>query len=310
MNLDKLPCFTNRDDPHAIQATFESGGAFVMRGLFEAGQIWKTRAGLGGLLHSAGWIYDPAAEAPEANLDMRCADPDLTYVRTYRRALTQPAIHKLPLSPNVRGLARALGIKEFFALPRVVLRMVFPGIIPTPPHQDWTTIQGSQNTVTIWVPLMPCRLSDGPIAALRSSHHAGEWPRQAARGIGGEVVSTDERAVWSTEELNVGDAVVFRSLTVHCALPNTGDHMRLSMDFRIQDMDEPIHPGSLLPPDRFQSWEDIYRSWAAQDREQAYYWRERHPRPLPSADRLRAGIATSDGAERKSLERLLSAVSP
>ena len=309
MNIDKLPSFTSTDNRRAIQDCFEGVGCFVFRDLFAAGQIRKIRTELGVVLRNAGWIYDSSEKAPSANLDMRCADPDLAYVRTYRRALVQPAIHLLPRSSNVRALAEALGMKEFFSLPRVVLRIVFPGIIPTPPHQDWTTIKGSPNTATIWVPLMPCSLSEGPVAVLKGSHQAGEWPRRAARGIGGEIVTTDHSATWSSEEMNVGDAVVFRSLTVHCALPNTGDFMRLSLDFRIQDMREPIHPGSLLPPDRFRSWDEIYRTWSPEDRREAYYWRRRHPRLLPSVESLRAGLARSVGEEAKSLERLLSAVS-
>jgi ectoine hydroxylase-related dioxygenase (phytanoyl-CoA dioxygenase family) len=288
MHTDTLASLTAEDGPAAIKACFESDGAFVMRDLFDAELIRQARASLRALLHSAGWVHAPDGEALRANLGMRCADPDLSYVRTYRRALALAVVHRLPHSESVRALAIALGINDLFVLPRLVLRLVFPGTSPTPPHQDWTTIRGSQDAATIWVPLMPCQLDDGPVAVIKASHHAGVWPRGKGRGIGGEIVLAGDSAVWSAAELDVGDAVVFRALTVHRALPNVTDRMRLSMDFRIQDMAQPIHPGSLLPPDRFRSWDEVYRSWRDPDLDFAHYWRGRHPRADPSVAGSRA----------------------
>ena len=303
--LSELPSVRMQDGEEAILRQFGTTGSFVVRNLFDSQQISAVRSAVVAHLDAASWVDDVQGGMPRANVDMRCEIPDPVYLRTYRRAAAEPGLHQLPHSDNVRLLGRMLGIDHLFPIPRVVLRIVFPGATPTHPHQDWTTVQGTQSTVTMWVPLMRCGLSAGPIAAITGSHRRGEWTRGSGPGGDIDEVITGDHDSWSAAPLDAGDAVVFRSLTVHRALPNNSDCLRLSIDFRIQDMSQPLHPGSLLPPEGFRAWDDVYKRWTGEDRKYAYFWRGQHPPIRPSADELAVVIDGSTGIEKKHFERIV-----
>ena len=53
---------------------------------------------------------------------------------------------------------------------------------------------------------------------------------------------------WHTTDYEVGDALIFHSLTVHKALPNeTDEHIRLSLDNRYQSANDVINDKQLQP---------------------------------------------------------------
>jgi ectoine hydroxylase-related dioxygenase (phytanoyl-CoA dioxygenase family) len=70
-----------------------------------------------------------------------------------------------------------------------------------------------------------------------------------------------------------GDLLLFNSLTVHEAAPNTSNQMRISLDCRFQSYQRPIHPGALVfAGSGRRSWEKTYANWASD--ELKYYWRQ------------------------------------
>jgi len=301
----------DRDTPaEVVRRLFDTDGAFLVKGLFEPAEILPVRSAVLGEIRRAGWIRDaeqdaeqdaePDAEpdAPRADMAARCAVPEPPYLDLYDRVISLPRVHALPHSGSVRALAGKLGIRDPFLLPRIALRMVFPGTAPTPEHQDWTTVGGDRNAVTLWTPLTACDLATGPVAVIPRSHARGE----------GSVAAAADR--WTTAEVRTGDAVVFRSLTIHRALPNTGQSMRVSLDFRLQDAAQPIHPCSLLPPGRFRTWDDVCEAWGEDDHRYASYWRDNHPAFTPSLADLRGDLARAEGDERRYLERVLRQVAP
>ena len=124
-----------------------------------------------------------------------------------------------------------------------ICRVALPGAphLTTPPHQDHWYTGGSTNLWTVWIPLTETPLELGPLAVLPGSHVSGLLPH-AGQGAGrqGVRVTDDER--FAAAPLAAGDAILFNCLTVHCALPNvTRNHVRLSVDYRYQPANEPIH---------------------------------------------------------------------
>jgi ectoine hydroxylase-related dioxygenase (phytanoyl-CoA dioxygenase family) len=75
---------------------------------------------------------------------------------------------------------------------------------------------------------------------------------------------------WAGGTYRFGDALIFHSLTVHRALPNHSERLRMSIDCRFQKLSEAIDPDSLLPLNGLSSWEPIYQGW--QSRALQYYW--------------------------------------
>jgi ectoine hydroxylase-related dioxygenase (phytanoyl-CoA dioxygenase family) len=153
----------------------------------------------------------------------------------------------------------------------------------TPPHQDYLFIQGTPQTYTAWIPLCDCPVELGGLALLTGSHQVGLLPVHRASGPGGLGVEAEELpGVWRTQSFQAGDALIFHSLTIHRALPNSSaDRLRLSVDFRYQALSAPVVEDSLLPHGGQVSWEQAYRGWKR--KELQYYW-ENLPLNIVSRD--------------------------
>jgi ectoine hydroxylase-related dioxygenase (phytanoyl-CoA dioxygenase family) len=160
------------------------------------------------------------------------------------------SFHALSHDPKLMAFVRALVGDDAFAHPRRLLRAMLPRIpeLVTPPHQDFTYIRGTERTVTAWLPLAPCRAGEGALRLLVGSHRRGQLalhPSDALAGAGVKVADDDPD--WGSADLEPGDVLVFHSMTVHGASPNTSEHIRLSADYRYQSASQPVAEASLLP---------------------------------------------------------------
>ena len=91
----------------------------------------------------------------------------------------------------------------------------------------------------------------GGLAVWPGSHRRGyiEHTESHPGAIGGRGVPVDEtEAEWHTSDFGIGDALFFRSYTIHKALPNlTPDTLRLSTDNRYQQHEDTIDSAALKP---------------------------------------------------------------
>ena len=124
-----------------------------------------------------------------------------------------------------------------------ICRLALPRALhlTTPPHQDHWYTGGTTNLWTVWIPLTETPLELGPLAVLPGSHLSGLWPH-LGQGAGRQGVQVTDATRFASAPLAAGDAILFNCLTVHCALPNaTRNRVRLSVDYRYQPANEPIH---------------------------------------------------------------------
>jgi ectoine hydroxylase-related dioxygenase (phytanoyl-CoA dioxygenase family) len=124
-----------------------------------------------------------------------------------------------------------------------IVRLALPGAphLTTPPHQDHWYTGGTSNLWTAWIALTETPLELGPLAVLPGSHVSGLLPH-AGQGAGRQGVAVTGDGRFAAAPLAAGDAILFNCLTVHCALPNeTRRQVRLSVDYRYQPANEPIH---------------------------------------------------------------------
>ncbi len=102
----------------------------------------------------------------------------------------------------------------------------------TQPHQDAHYVRMIADFWTVWIPLGDCPRQLGPLAVLPGSHRGGLLEHSGTGIVDGGVPVADD-VVWSVADLSCGDAILFRSHTLHRSLPNrSGDRLRLSADFR------------------------------------------------------------------------------
>src|SRR5262249_61587297 len=113
----------------------------------------------------------------------------------------------------------------------------------TPPHQDHFFIRANSEFRTVWIPLMPIDKRVGGLVVAAGSHRGGlrehveqesvfsyQMKGRKQRGVALDTIAEP----WLTTEYLPGDVVVFHSLMLHWALPNTSDRIRLSLDARCQ----------------------------------------------------------------------------
>ncbi len=283
------------DDPERLRTKARDDGYLFFRGLIPREPVPEVRRDILATLDRNGWL-DRAAPLDEGVLDdeaiNRVPVDDLRVdigvsVDGYVQVQQVQSMHRLPHHPALLDLYARLFGEEVFVHPRHIIRVMTShrALRPTPPHQDFPLIQGSQNTWTCWSPLGDCPADLGSLAILRGSHKLGYVPIQLAEGAGGigAQLCRDD-GDWLGADFRAGDVLTFPAYTIHKALPaRQKDRVRLSMDVRFQPASEPIEEKSLSNHSDA-PWEQIYRDWTVQDTQ--YYWRGDEPRLSPWDDSL------------------------
>lgn len=254
-------------DAAALRRRLAEHGYLLFRGLFAEEMVTGVRAAVHGTLGDAGWLADDATLAHLTPTPAAVREGAPGYFVPYVGIQSLQEFHELAHQSPVRDLIDGLLGEPVLVHPRKIARTSLPHDDEyTPPHQDFRLIQGSVDTMTVWVPLGDCPVSLGGLRVLEGSHRAGLVAANAALGAGGVGVPVDDDDDrWRTTDYEAGDAILFTSLTVHGALHNDQDSLRLSADFRYQPLAEPVVEGSLLPHYHPQvpDWDVLTVDWSS-----------------------------------------------
>ncbi|MGC4942325.1 phytanoyl-CoA dioxygenase family protein [Kribbella sp. DT2] len=152
---------------------------------------------------------------------------------------------------------------EIFLHRRKIIRHTAPGEngigTATQAHYDLVYLRGGTDQVlSAWIPLGDCPVERGGLTYLEGSHHRvlreeaeGRLKRPAA-SITADLPALAEEydARWLVADYAAGDVVIHTAHTVHAALDNVDDRVRLSTDIRYQ-------PAELAVDGRWQAhWHD------------------------------------------------------
>lgn len=102
-----------------------------------------------------------------------------------------------------------------------------------PAHQDWHSMQGSLNAVTVWIPLVDSTVEIGTLEVIPGSHLRGELK------LKDKTVMEDseyEDKDFVPIELEAGDALFMSAFLIHKSGNNTTNQIRLSSHFRYDDV--------------------------------------------------------------------------
>ena len=132
------------------------------------------------------------------------------------------------LFPNVSTRPVLYFNSQFLAKEEVYWR-VFP-------HQDWRSMQGSLDSIVVWVPLADVDVQLGALEVVPGSHKLGLLTTEVVNSFGkverfgdGDFVSVEAKQ---------GDALFFSSFLVHRSGVNTTDSIRWSCHFRYNNLAE------------------------------------------------------------------------
>jgi hypothetical protein len=227
--------------PRGLRRRFRSDGYLFARGIVDRQRVDQLAVDVTDVLREL--------ELLEGG-DQALARFRATRSSFYRGLQRLESFHALASDPGLVGLVRVLVGDDAFAHPQRLLRAILPGIeeLVTPPHQDYAYIRGTERTVTAWLPLKTCRVADGALRVLVGSHRRGPLPLLASPAVAGSRVDVDDADPdWASADLDPGDVLIFHSLTVHGAQPNTSASIRLSADYRFQSASDPVAERSLRP---------------------------------------------------------------
>lgn len=258
-----------RDDGGRLRGRLAEDGYLFFRRLIEPASVRAVREDVLSALDRAGWLApgSPATDARPGPAIRREGADD--FWDGYRRVQRVERFHRLAHRPEVRAVLRTLLADDVVVHPQKIARASFPrSCFTTPPHQDFRYIQGTTDTFTVWMPLGDCPAELGGLRVLAGSQDNGLLPVGSATGAGGLAVDVrDDHPDWVSTGYEAGDVLVFHSLTVHGAMDNTADRLRLSVDYRYQSAREPIARPSLTPHffPKVPDWPELAAGWNPTD---------------------------------------------
>jgi ectoine hydroxylase-related dioxygenase (phytanoyl-CoA dioxygenase family) len=293
IEANKLPVTNLSEEMHRH-------GYVLVRGLLPPGDLGPLLRQITHLLADAGWLLsgrDPVQRI--ANASAACADGDPLYKGVYEKVFQLHSFHRLPHHTILQETMRLLVGPDLFIHPKSAARLIFPhferGTIRA--HQDHTAVGGDEQSFTAWMPLHDCPVEQGSLRIKSGSHRFGLQP---TAGKTGYITSGAERGDdWVGGDIHCGDLLLFHSLTVHEALPNVSNSLRISLDCRFQNYRRPVNPGALVfTGSSGRSWKSVYRDWVSDDLK--YYWTKLPLELNPSKLELAELAATSASIEMRS----------
>lgn len=170
-----------------------------------------------------------------------------TYLETARAASRLASVQSL-LCETVIGLSLSSGCMDFYQ-PTVPVSPVVhimsdelkipDGYYGLAPHQDWTSTQGSLDTVTVWIPLHDVSKDNFPLEVIPGSHLRGVWPGKR----NGSYYEIDKSEYKDSDfvplEVKQGDVVIMSGFTVHRTGMKDSKGLRIAASTRFDNSAEP-----------------------------------------------------------------------
>ena len=167
-----------------------------------------------------------------------------SYVSCMKAVQNLPAMFSIGGSCDLLDAVRDAGVERPAFSSRPILTLssrrtaLHEGHWKTPAHQDWRSIQGSLNSVVVWVSLDKVGPELGQLEVIPGSHLRGLLPAE-----------TDDWYMHITEDnydvndfqavpTDCGDVLIFSTFLIHRSGENLKDNHRYSMQFRFNDLAE------------------------------------------------------------------------
>ena len=147
-------------------------------------------------------------------------------------------LYKLPLEDKLINTIKGLGLEFPNLCTRPVLYFNHPKLAKdivyykTPPHQDWSSMESSMDSVVVWVPLVDVNKENGSIILYPGTHKLGPLSFKSNGGFA-EVEIVGEGI---QPELEIGDIAIFSTLLIHASGDILNNTIRWSCHYRYTNM--------------------------------------------------------------------------
>jgi len=222
-------------DRARLDALFAEDGYLFFRDVLDATEVNRVKTDMMRVLSEQGVVKAGESEPiwTGAGLE-QIEDTSLYALESY------PAL----VEGSVKTFAETIFGEPVFMQKGTSLRYSLPGgtAYVTPAHQDYYFIRGNDSFRTFWIPVMDIGAPVGGLVVAQGSHKAGLRPHNeqevfsyVLKGRRQSGVLLDDIAEPAlTIDYRPGDVLIMHNLTLHWALPNVSDRVRLSIDSRGQ----------------------------------------------------------------------------
>tara|TARA_B100000035_G_C20915374_1_gene515975 strand:+ start:119 stop:958 length:840 start_codon:yes stop_codon:yes gene_type:complete len=155
-----------------------------------------------------------------------------------------PEIYSLGNSQSIIKYLKLIGIKNpvYSTDPLIMMHHKTTNVSSSgdyaPLHQDWRSVQGSLNCAVLWIPIVEIEKKMGSIEYVPSSHILGLLPTKKHswyRAVNSNYIKSYKL---KTSKIKIGDAFLFSSLLAHKSGINKSNKIRVSLQFRYNDLEE------------------------------------------------------------------------
>lgn len=247
---------------------YRRDGYLLLRGFFDPGEIDRIREAAKAIFLSQMrrcrivGSERPSEQEFEAGMFELFAADLAAFTNCGKQAQHLIALHRLALDDRIVRMLVEMGLAFpnistrpvlYFNAARLATKEVYFRLSA---HQDWRSMQGSLDSVVVWVPLVRIDRALGALEIIPGSHRDGLLDAAMEDGYGHISTPVDAEA-FVPIEVEKGDALVFSSFLVHRSGTNVTDSIRWSCHFRYNNLSEQTfidrglpHPYIYRPADR------------------------------------------------------------
>ena len=184
---------------------------------------------------------------PPSNRKLECLfSADMArYLAAAKLAQHIPELHALGSSKIIIDVVSELGLQKPAISTRPVVHIVGKGLeVPdgyqsTPAHQDWRSVQGSLDSIVLWLPLSEHEKAFWPLEVAKCSHRLGILNTKS-HPFGKEISDKKiDRFSFTKVEAKPGDIVVFSMFLAHRTGSSERPGVRWAISFRFNNTSEP-----------------------------------------------------------------------
>jgi len=150
-----------------------------------------------------------------------------------------PDLYKLQCSRKIEKILLSLDILEpvLSYTPLILFNSKYLKKYNTSPHQDWRSMQGSLDSIVIWIAMQDINDGYGNIELIKGSHKRGLLPSKKDnwfRSIKKDFNQND----FESHALKKGDALIFSTFLIHKTGNFKTSDIRWSLQFRFNNLSE------------------------------------------------------------------------
>lgn len=231
-------------------AQFKRDGYFIARQIVPREQVNGVFSDMHGLVAQQLRHFglpvraDSSAESVHADLRALLTHDRKAYLATLTLCAKLVSLYELHLHPNVRAFVQSIGIAlPVFQTAPVMHLMSHALKIPGGyqgfgVHQDWPTLQGGLDTVTLWIPFVDVDRNLFTMDLIPGSHMGGLYPYTRSDHIFEVNPEHYREEDFVPMEAQRGDIVFMSSFTIHRSSLRGDDRLRISTSMRYENAAE------------------------------------------------------------------------